>query len=388
MGAFDYLQPTNIHFGTGRISEIGEVMAEYGKKTLIVVDPVILDVHEEAFNTVVNSLKNAGVKFVVFDKVVSNPRLIDIHEGTEIAAQENIDSVLGFGGGSSMDTAKAIAVEVTHEGSAWDYLFFKKDPTEKTLPIVAITTTSGTGSQVTKVSVLTNTEENCKSAIVHPNIFPKACIVDPKLMLTIPKGITASTGFDVFTHAFESYLNINCSTYVELLALESITLMVNNLKLVLDAPKDPELRANMAWADTLAGMCIANAGTTIPHALGQPISGHFPKVSHGQSLAVVYPPFLDFTEKSAVDKFANVARIFNPDLDEVSDDEAAAALKDEVVAYLKDIDIYFTLEDFGITKDDIEPVLKHALEFPDSEVNPIVPKENDLRALYMQCFRD
>jgi alcohol dehydrogenase class IV len=386
MKAFDYYQPTDIHFGVGRISEIGEIMAKFGKKTMVIVDPVVTQVLEEAYNKVIESIKNAGVEPVIFDKVVANPRLSDIHQGAELAQKEAVDSVLGFGGGSTMDTAKAVAVEATHEGSAWDYLFFKKEPTEKTLPIVAITTTSGTGSQVTKVSVLTNTEESCKSAICHPNVFPRACIVDPELMLTVPKGITASTGFDVFTHSFESYLNVNCSLYVELIALESIRLMVNNLKLVLDAPNNVKLRAKMAWADTLAGMSIANAGTTIPHALGQPISGHFPKVSHGQSLAVVYPAFLEFTKTSAVGKFAKVARIFNPDLENASDEEAADALKDELVAYLKDIGMYFTLEDFGMKKEDVEPVLKHAMEFPDSQVNPVAPTEEDMRSLYMQCF--
>jgi len=133
----------------------------------------------------------------LFDKVVPNPILDDIQEGAELAKKEGIDSVLGLGGGSAMDTAKAIVVAATHEGTAWDYLFFKKEPTEKTLPIVAITTTSGTGSWATKVAVLTNAEEACKSAICHPSILPRACIVDPELMLTVPKGVTASTGFDL-----------------------------------------------------------------------------------------------------------------------------------------------------------------------------------------------
>jgi len=385
---FDYYQPTDIHFGAGRISEIGEVMSEFGDKTLVVVDPIIMEVLEQPFNVIIDSLKDSGIEFIVFDKVVPNPTLVSIQEGAEIAKKEAVNSVLGIGGGSSIDTAKAIAVAATHEGTAWDYLFFKKEPTKKTLPIIAITTTSGTGSQVTKVSVLTNTDELCKSAICHPNIFAKACIVDPELMLTVPKAVTASTGFDVFTHSFESFLNINCSTYVELLAIESISLMVKNLKPLLEELDNLELRTNMAWADTLAGMCIANAGTTVPHAMGQPIGGHFPKVSHGQSLAVVYPPFLGFTEKAAVDKFATVARIFNPELVNSSDEEAAASLKEEVVAYLKDIGMYFTLEDFGIAKDDIEPILKHAREFPDYEVNPIVPTEEDMRNMYIQCFKE
>lgn len=138
----------------------------------------------------------------------------------------------------------------------------------------------------------------------------------------------------------------------------------------------------------LAGMCIANAGTTLPHAMGQPISGHFPKVSHGQSLAVIYPAFLDYTEKAAIIKYATVVRMFNVDLKNVSDPEAASALKGEIIALLKDIEMYYAFEDFGITKNDIEPILEHAIEFGDVAVNPIVPDKDTVRMLYMKSFKN
>lgn len=172
------------------------------------------------------SLKEANVKFAHFDKVITNSTIEAVAAGIKIAKEFNADIVLGLGGGSSIDTAKAIAVEATHSGSCWDYLFFRETQlTQKTLPIIAVTTTAGTGSHVTKVSVIGNIKEKRKSAIVNPNLYPKACIVDPQLTLTVPEHITASTGFDVFAHAFEAFIHKNTPLYVELMANESIRLI-------------------------------------------------------------------------------------------------------------------------------------------------------------------
>ena len=178
------------------------------------------------------------------------------------------DVVVGLGGGSSMDTAKAIAVEATHEGTCWDYLFDKAEPTDKTLPVIAVTTTSGTGSHVTQVAVATNTQLRTKSYLCHPLLFPKIAIVDPELVLTAPRQVTAMTGWDAFTHAFEAYVHKNCSPYVALMAREAIGLVAANLPPLLEDLSNLERRTALAWADTLAGLCIANAGVTLPHSVG------------------------------------------------------------------------------------------------------------------------
>lgn len=387
MISFNFYEPTEIIFGPGKLSELGGATAPIANKVLLVIDPILPKVMPAKVELAKASLSAAGVEVVQFDGVVPNPTLDKVQAGAEIARKEKVEAILGFGGGSAIDTAKAIAVAATHSGTAMDYLYFSDtQPTKDTLPIITVTTTSGTGTQVTKVSVLTDSSREFKSALCHPNIFPTLSIVDPELMLTLPKGATAAPGFDVFTHSFESFINVNASPFTDLMALESIRLVVDNLPKAVADGSNLDARINMAWADTLAGVCIANAGTTLPHAMGQPISGHFPKVSHGQSLAVIYPAFLGYTAPAAEAKFAVVARIFNADLVEVSDSEAAMALKTEVVEFLKSIDLYNTLEDFDITPGDIDPILKHCMEFPDVTVNPIVPDEDKVRELYMSCF--
>jgi len=223
-----------------------------------------------------------------------------------------------------MDTAKAIAVEATHPRTSWDYLLYREtQPTERTLPIIAVSTTSGTGSQVTQVAVVTNALLKTKSAICNSIVYPRACIVDPELVRTVPPHITASTEVDVFCHAFESYLHVNASPYTDTLALEAIRLVARWLPTVVADGSNMEAREAMAWADTLAGFCIANAGVTLPHGIGMTVGRQCPQVMHGEALAVTYPEFTRFTYPYAVKQFATMGRILNPALEKESDEVAA-----------------------------------------------------------------
>jgi len=254
MNNFNYFQPTDIRFGRGRLSELGDTVLEIGKKCILVTAPVF-DAIEPSVNKVKSILSDAGVSYKHFDKVMPNPTTDIISEGAKLAKEFKADTVIGFGGGSSMDTAKAIAVEATHKGTAWDYLFFKEmQPTCKTLPIITVSTTSGTGSHVTQVAVVSNLEEKRKSALYNSFLFPKISIIDPELMLTIPEHVSACTGFDVFTHAFEAYIHKNTSPYVEMLTLEAIKLVIKNLPKIINDSQDLVARTQMAWADTLAGL--------------------------------------------------------------------------------------------------------------------------------------
>src|SRR4030042_1000603 len=213
MKPFSYHQPTEIRFGRGRLKEVPASVASLGGRCLLVTVP---------------------------------------------------------GGGWSMDTAKAIAVEATHPGTAWDYLFFReKQPTDKTLPVVAVTTTSGTGSHVTQVAVVTNPGEKNKSALYHSLLYPRTSIVDPDLMLTVPARVTSATGFDVFAHAFESYINPGGSPYTDMMALEAIAIVSKFLPVAVRNGRDLAAREGMAWADPRAGLSIANSGVTLPPGTGE-----------------------------------------------------------------------------------------------------------------------
>lgn len=386
MKPFTYYQPTEIRFGTGRITEIGEAAARFGTTCLLVTTPAG-DALEPIYARVKTLLADAGLQVVHFDGVQPNPTTEIISAGAQMARSAGADVIIGLGGGSSMDSAKAIAVEATHEGTSWDYLFYREtQPTAKTLPIIAVSTTSGTGSQVTQVAVVTNTTERDKSALYHERLFPAVCIVDPELMVTLPVHMTASTGFDVFCHAFESTLHPGASSYGDLLAREVISTVAAYLPSVLTHPDDIETRSRLAYADTLAGLCIAHAGVTLPHGVGMAVSGMYPHVAHGESLAMIYPAFSRFTCGSAVEQFAAVGRILNPALRELGDREAAEAACAAIDAFIDTIGMSMTLRDIDMPEDEISALAKQSMVLPDYQANPRVATDEEMLTLVTRAY--
>lgn len=386
MKNFNYFQPTEIRFGRGRINEVGEVVSRFGRRCLLVTVPEF-PAFVPLFARVKETLKAKGVSVAHFDRVIPNPTTEVVSAGARLARESGAEVVLGLGGGSSMDTAKAIAVEATHEGTCWDYLFYKKPPTAKTLPIVAATTTSGTGSHVTQVAVVTNLEERNKSALFNSILFPRISIVDPELVVTAPKHVTATTGFDVFSHAFESYINPNGSPYTDLLALEAIHLVAANLPSAVRNGSDIEARTRMAWADTLGGLSIANAGVTLPHGIGMAMSGLYPHVAHGEALAAVYPAIMRYTYETSIVKFAAMGRLFDPALVRVGDAEAAKRSCEALDAFLRGIGLRMTLKDLRIPKDELKALAKASMILPDYKNHPRVATLDEILEILENSFR-
>lgn len=388
MKDFNFHQSTKIIFGKGRINELAEVVLTYGKKVLLVSTPAVVPALQQQYDRVKKILTVKGIEVIHYDGVIPNPTLETITTGAKMARNSGAEVIIGLGGGSSMDTAKAISVEATHPGTSWDYLFYKTpQPDEKKLlPVIEISTTSGTGSQVTQVAVITNTQKRDKSALYNNILYPKVCIIDPELMLSVPKFVTATTGFDVFCHAFESTINPGTGAYVDLLAWEAISIVVEYLPKVLADLNDLKAREKMAWADTLAGLCIANAGVTLPHGMGMAIGGMYPHVAHGEALAIVYPAFTEFTWESAIPQFARVVCILNPELKTLSLGDAASKSHAEIVKFLKLIGIYKTLRDVKMPENEIETLAKRCMVLPDYKGNPRVATEEEMVGLVRQSY--
>ena len=287
-----------------------------------------------------------------------------------------------------MDTAKAIAVEAKHPGTAWDYLWSSdSQPTEATLPIVAVTTTSGTGSQVSQVAVVTNPDSKVKSAIHNSHVYAKVGIVDPELMLTVPQHVTASTGFDVFCHSFEGYVHVNASPYTEMMALEAIRIVAKWLPAAVENGEDLEARKAMAWADTLAGLCLADTGVTLPHGIGMTIGGYCPHVMHGEALAVTYPEFTRYTYPYAVEKFAAMGRILDPDLESASDQEAAEQSCERLDEFLKRIGMWLSLEGLGVSEEEVVLIADHSQVLPDYKNNPRIATRDEMMDMLQASYR-
>jgi alcohol dehydrogenase class IV len=384
--SFNYFQPTEIRFGTGRLKELGQVTKRFGQKCLLVTVPIFPE-FEMTFARAQASLKEAGVEVAHFDGVIPNPTVDVVSQGAELARKSGAEVVIGLGGGSSMDTAKAIAVEATHPGSCWDYLYFREtQPTEKTLPIIAVPTTSGTGSHVTQVAVVTNTAERNKSALYNSILYPKVAIVDPELMLTMPPEITAATGFDAFTHAFESYINPNGSPYTDLLAAEAIRIIVQTLPEAVQDGQNIEYRIRMAWADTLAGLSIANAGVTLPHGIAMAMSGLYPHIAHGQALASVYPAIVRFSWKYAPEKFAFLGRQLRPEEKDLSDEAAAMMAVEALEAFLQAIGLRKSLKELGVPENELDLLAERSLVLPDYKSHPYVVNLEEVRKLLEESY--
>ena len=386
MKTFNYFQPTEIQFGCGRIEDIAKIVRQYGKRCLLVTTSSKGKL-ADLYMRVHTLLKEEGIEVAHFDGIVPNPTTDCITEGAIMAETFGAEVIVGLGGGSSMDAAKAIAVECTHQGTAWDYRWFKDtQPTDKTLPIIAVTTTSGTGSEVTQVAVLTNSKEKDKSAIYHHNIYPKVSIVDPELTVSVPASITSQTGFDAFTHAFESYLHPAASPYTIQLALEAIRLVAENLPIAVADGQNLKAREGLAWANTLAGLCIANAGVTLPHGIGMTIGGYCPQVAHGQALAVVYPEFTRYTYKYAIEKFATMGRIFDRSLWAESNQVAAHESCNILDNFLKEINLWLSFKGLGVSKEELALIADHSQVLPDYKNNPRVATRGEIYEILMNSF--
>lgn len=346
---FHFYQPTKIHFGTGLLNSLGKVCSPYGKTCLLVTTP---DAPlQPLYDRVKRLLEEAGISVLHFDKVEPNPSVEIVEQGFFFLKQNPADFVLAVGGGSSIDTAKAIAFTYGKDQIDWDEIFESYDSpfvyypsySERHLPLLSVPTTSGTGSQVTQAAVITRGKE--KITFFHPDNFSQETILDPELMLTLPKRMSAATGFDAFTHAFESYINPKASYYSEIDSLEAMRLVVENLPHVLEEPNQLKYREKMALADTLAGRALANSGASAPHPLSEIIGGivHLP---HGEALAVVFPAFVKQMKDQNSDKFQVVAKLFGKE-----------DLYTGILDFLKVLGLHKTLKDFGVNEEEFKEIL-------------------------------
>ncbi|GAA0086863.1 iron-containing alcohol dehydrogenase [Clostridium sp. CTA-7] len=355
---FNYYQPTKVHFGPSRLNELGEICKKYGNRCLLVTtaDAPL----QSLYNRTKNILESANIEVFHFDKVEPNPTVEIVQQGFDMLKKSPADFVLAVGGGSSIDTAKAIAFTNGLEKIDWDNIFnkfsspFEDYPSysETILPLISVPTTSGTGSQVTQAAVITKGDE--KITFFHQDLFSKECIIDSELTVTLPPRITASTGFDAFTHAFESFINKRASLLSSMDSLKAMELIIENLPKVMKEPSNIKYREKMSMADTLAGRALANSGAAVPHPLSEIIGG-IAHVSHGEALAVVFPPYIKKSFEENKEKFNRVAQLFNPSIELDNNDNV---LYDYICELLETIGIRKKLSDLGVKEEEFEKILK------------------------------
>ncbi len=288
MNSFHQFIPTRLYFGNGSISKLSTV-ALPGRKAMIVISAGTSMRRFGYLDKVTSSLDKQGVEYIIFDKILPNPIKEHVMEAASIARDKGCDFVIGLGGGSSIDSAKSIAVMACNEGDYWDYIGGGsgkgKAPVGGALPIIAITTTAGTGTEIDPWTVVTHNNE--KIGYGFDGTFPLFSIVDPELMLSVPAKLTAYQGFDAFFHSAEGYI-ASCATPIsELYSLKSISLLYKSLPIAVADGENLEARADVALANTLGGMVESTSGCTSEHSLEHALSAFHPELPHGAGLIAI-----------------------------------------------------------------------------------------------------
>lgn len=339
---YKFRMPTRLYFGNGEIENVGQLISNYGSRCFLVTTKDMAPLNQ-LYTKIKNLLKESGVDFYHFDKVVPNPTVEVVEMGVKELRDYKADVILAIGGGSSIDTAKSIALLKDETVIDWQEIFSTySDPfgqykplSEKKLPLISIPTTAGTGSEVTQAAVISSGED--KNTIFHPDNYSTEAILDPELLLTLPNRLTASTGFDCFSHAFESYINEKASPMSEMLSLEAMRIVIDALPKALEEPEEVKYREQLMHAQMLAGSALANAGASAPHPLSEIIGG-ITHISHGEALALVFPEFIEAFYDANNDKFNAVAALFGE-----------KDLKIAVEKFLRVIQLYKTKDDYKIT---------------------------------------
>ena len=369
--SFNFFTPTQLIFGSGRLEELKEVVPKYGSKCLLVCRPLEGSL-KLTYQRVENLLNSVNVEVIFFDEIIPNPTIEGIEKGVIMAVKNQVDFVLGVGGGSVMDSAKLIALLHNPEGVinwgealiSYDHPFNYVASKQHTLPFIAVSTTSGTGSQCTQAAVISDNQKKEKITLFHLDLFPKVAIIDPELMTSVPAGVTAATGFDAFTHAFESYLGGRTSPLTKQMSFQAIDLVIENLPKAIKEPNNTEYRTRLAWADTLAGMCLSNGGADLPHPLGEIIGGICPRIAHGETLAMVYPSFLEYKKNIAPDKFKEIAVFLGLKKD-------PSELSSKIIELLNITDLSNACKRAELTKEEKNEILTHPL------LTKLEPKNSD-----------
>lgn len=355
---FDYHIPTKIIFGRGRLKELATEELP-GSKALIVITNGQSMKRLGYLNQVTQYLKENGVDSVLFDKVLPNPTLAHVSEAAELARRENCDMVVGLGGGSAIDSAKAIVLAATNPGNYWEYVK-GREVENAALPIVAIPTTAGTGTESDPWTVITNLETNEKIGFGIKQLFPTLSIVDPELMVSVPANLTAYQGMDAFFHSAEGYLAKVAQPLSDLFALNSIRRIAKFLPEAVKDGNNLQAREEMAWASTQAGMVESTSCCISEHSMEHALSAFYPGLPHGAGLAALSVPYfthlLKKDEKKVAPRYMDMARAMGEE-----NVNSPSAFITALKKLIKNVGLEgLKLSDWGLRKDDAEKLAENS----------------------------
>ena len=380
MKAYQLNVPTKVYFGRDILKEVisGQQESIKGRVFIVTTGRSLIRLgHLERLKEMISGLPQVR-KIVIFDEISANPRLSEVAKGTELGKQEGVDVVIGFGGGSALDAAKAIAVGAGHAERIEEFFYNHKEPTEKTLPIVAIPTTSGTGSELSKAAIITDDEKKVKGGIRGEALYPKLAIVDSRFTETVPFKVTMETGFDVLSHAVESYISKAATPYTEMQSEYAIRIVGKYLPRLAHNLEDVEAREKMSFASMIMGINLGNASTCLPHRLQYPIGAHT-DTSHGQGLAALFPAWMTCEYKYSGDKVKRVMQLLAN-----ADCRSEADVENVMKRFTTDLGLAISLREMGVTDEMLEQMADEVTG--NIQNDPAAQEEEIIRKLYRIAY--
>lgn len=356
-------------FGPGARKELPGAIRGLGKsKVLVVTDKGLLQFG--VTKMVTDVLDEAGIAYDIFSEVKPNPTVSNVKAGIDAFKRAQADILVAIGGGSSIDTAKAIGIVIANPDFGDIISLEGCAPTQnKSVPIIALPTTAGTAAETTINYVIIDEEKQKKMVCVDPNDIPAVAIIDAELMYSLPKGLTAATGMDALTHAIEGYITKGAWELSDMFEIEAIRMISRYLPMSVSDPKNPEGRNGMAVAQYVAGMAFSNVGLGLVHGMAHPLGALF-DIPHGVANAVLLPTIMEFNMPYCITKYRHIAEAMGIDTSSMNDNEAAQAACDAVKQLSQMVGIPATLTELGITDENIPALTRQALDDVCTPGNP------------------
>ncbi|MCM3712611.1 iron-containing alcohol dehydrogenase [Alkalihalobacillus oceani] len=380
---YQFSIPTIIKCGRGISAQIGETLKSYRlKKLLIVTDKGVRQAN--LLEKIEASLRSSGIDYTIYNDVEPNPKAELVEEGVSFLNAEQCDSVLGIGGGSSLDTAKGIAAMVTNNGSILDYEGIGKLP-NPTLPLFAIPTTAGTGSEATASTVFTDRETLFKAVIISPHLFPKVSFLDPDLILQLPQGITAATGMDALTHAIESYVSKDATPVSRALAIQAIKMIATDLEKTYFVGTDVESRENMLVASMLAGVAFSQSRLGNVHAISHTFGGVF-NIPHGIANATLLPFVMEFNLPACAEKMKDIAVALGENVTGLNTLQAGEKAIEAVKRLNQSLNIPNNIKELGVSLDHLPQMVEDSMRSANVLSNPRLTRAEDIAAIIERAY--
>lgn len=382
MSSTFFIPAVNI-MGIGCLDEAMDAIRKYGfRKALIVTDAGLAKAG--VAKMIADKLALQDIDSVIFDGAKPNPSIANVESGLGLLKETRCDFVVSLGGGSPHDCTKGIALCATNGGQIRDYEGVDQS-TQPQLPLIAINTTAGTASEMTRFCIITDESRHVKMAIVDRNVTPLLSVNDPALMVAMPKGLTAATGMDALTHAIEAYVSTAANPITDACALKAITLISNNLRLAVRDGSDMAARENMAYAQFLAGMAFNNASLGYVHAMAHQLGGFY-DLPHGVCNAVLLPHVQSFNALVCADRLTDVALAMGVDVHGFTPEASAQAAIVAIRSLSKDVEIPAGLRELGAKLNDIPILAINALKDACGVTNPRVADQRQIEEIFRSAF--